>query len=82
MLHAFNSVGKTDGFILDKIGEGTEAVRCLECVFRNTASFKKVLAQGMNDLAIFDERNNCLVRKAELLEEAERITEGIDLVVV
>lgn len=70
---SFKSLHKSDGFILDTDLSINEPVRCIECVFKNKDSFRKIMNQVFSNRTFVDESKDQIVPKIQLLNNADKI---------
>ena len=69
----FRELLKEKGFVLDTEIPTDEPVRCIECVFKDKDSFRKVLNQVFKERSFMDEPKEQIVPKIKLLDDASKL---------
>ena len=59
---------------MDFEGDHSDMARCVECVFADKHTFKKVLKEALPGMVILDERKKAIIPKQKLVDEAGKIT--------
>lgn len=72
---AFSELPPEKGYIVDFEGEPSDVARCVECVFADKHSFRKVLNEALPEMVIYDERAKGIVPKQKMIDEAGKITQ-------
>lgn len=73
LLESLDKLPKESGYLLDLQGEASDVARCAECAFASKDSLRKVLNESLADLAIYDEMQQGIKPKLQLLDEATKI---------
>lgn len=78
---AFASLPREKGYILDFQGGVNDVARCVECVFRDRDTFRKILNESLPDMAIYDEHEGKVISKLEMVERATALSQEATLAV-
>ena len=73
LLESLDKLPKENGYLLDLIGEVTDVARCAECIFASKDAFRKVLNESLNNMAIYDEKQQGIKPKQQLLDQVNEI---------
>ena len=73
MAKTFRELPKEKGFILDTEIPTDEPVRCIECVFKDKDSFRRVLNQTFKNRSFMDESKEQIIPKVKLLNDANKL---------
>ena len=72
---AFAALPRRRGYIMDFQGNPDDIARCVECVFRDKDTFRKILNESLPDIAIYDEQECTIIPKLEMIERANELTQ-------
>ncbi|MEM6359634.1 MAG: hypothetical protein AAF731_06060 [Bacteroidota bacterium] len=75
LTESFRELPKEKGFVLDTEIPINEPVRCIECVFKDKDSFRRVLNQVFKDRSFVDELTGKVIPKIQLLNDATKLVQ-------
>lgn len=64
---------KEKGHVLSFEGDGSDSVRCLECVFKDGNSLRQFLNEALPNMTIYDHEQGVVVPKQALIDKAKEI---------
>lgn len=78
---AFASLPREKGYIMDFQGGANDVARCVECVFRDKDTFRKILNESLPDMVIYDEQEGKVISKLEMVERATALSQEAALAI-
>ena len=70
---SFARLPRAKGYILNLDGKDSDAARCVECVFQDQHSFRKILNELLADMVIYDEQQSQVIPKQEMADKARSL---------
>lgn len=72
-IKAFSELPKEKGYILAFQGDHKAPARCLECVFKNKDTFRKILNETLKGISFYDEKTSKIIPKTIMLKDAGKL---------